>query len=156
MSRRQPMSHFKFLNSLRLINICVCVSLSLYLSFCMSSSQSLSSPDDELSENIWFVWSRTSYSEDKWRCHHADGRTNKRTTSEYRATQSMDSVRLSFAIIMFEMMFMNMWCLLFMEIWIIFKWPHIKTCTLIVIMAGKLELKTSCWSNFPPLYCQMN
>ena len=35
----------------------VCVSLS----FCKSSSWSLSSPDDKLSENIWFVWSRTSY-----------------------------------------------------------------------------------------------
>ena len=77
--------------------VCVCVSLSLYLSFCNSSSQSLSSPDDELSENIWFVWSRTSYSGDKWRCHHADGRTDERT-SENRATQSLDSVRLSFAI----------------------------------------------------------
>ena len=73
------------------------MSLSLYLYFCKSSSQSLSSPDDKLSENIWFVWSRTSYSGDKWRCHHADGRTNKQT-SENRATQSLDSVRLSFAI----------------------------------------------------------
>ena len=58
----------------------------------------MSSPDDKLSENIWFVWSRTSYGGDKWRCRHADGRTNERT-SEYSATQSMDSVRLSFAMI---------------------------------------------------------
>ena len=35
--------------------------LSLYLSFCKSLSRSLSSSDDKLSENIWFVWSRTSY-----------------------------------------------------------------------------------------------
>ena len=42
--------------------VCVCVSLSLYL----SSSRSLSSPDDKLSENIWFVWSKTSYDGDKW------------------------------------------------------------------------------------------
>ena len=74
------------MNSLLLINIayigswkhfvsvfvCVCVSLSLYLSFCNSSSQSLSSPDDELSENIWFVWFKTSYDGDKWRCYHGD------------------------------------------------------------------------------------
>ena len=73
------------------------MSLSLYLTFCKSSSQSLSSPDDNLSENIWFVWSKTSYRGDKWRCHHADGQTTEQT-SEYRATQSMDSVRLSFAI----------------------------------------------------------
>ena len=64
--------------------VCVCVSLSLYLSFCNSSSQSLSSPDDELSENIWFVWSRTSYSGDKWRCHHADGRTDKQTNKQVK------------------------------------------------------------------------
>ena len=36
----------------------------------------VSSPDDKLSENIWFVWSRTSFSGDKWRCHHADGQVN--------------------------------------------------------------------------------
>ena len=35
------------------------MSLSLYLSLC--SSRSMSSPDDKLSENIWFAWSRTSY-----------------------------------------------------------------------------------------------
>ena len=39
----------------------VCVSF-LYLSFCKSSSWSLSSPDGRLSENIWFVWSSISYS----------------------------------------------------------------------------------------------
>ena len=37
----------------------VCVWVSLYLSFCKSPSRSLSSPDDKLSENIWFVWSET-------------------------------------------------------------------------------------------------
>ena len=60
--------------------VCVCVSLSLY--FCRSSSWSLSSPDDKLSENIWFVWSRTSYGGDKWRCHHADRRTNEQVKIE--------------------------------------------------------------------------
>ena len=47
--------HFVF------VFVCVWVSLSLYLSFCKSSSRSMSSPDDKLSENIWFAWSRTSY-----------------------------------------------------------------------------------------------
>ena len=55
--------HFVF------VFVCVWVSLSLYLSSCKSSSRSMSSPDDKLSENIWFVWSRTSYGGDKWRCH---------------------------------------------------------------------------------------
>ena len=38
---------------------------------------------------------------DKWRCYHADGRTDEQT-SENRATQSLDSVRLSFAIQILE------------------------------------------------------
>ena len=29
----------------------------------------------ELSENVWLVWSKTSYSGDKWRCHRCG--TNK-------------------------------------------------------------------------------
>ena len=61
--------HFVF------VIVCVCASLSLY--FCKSSSRSMSSPDDMLSEYIWFVISRTSYGGDKWRCHHGDGRTDK-------------------------------------------------------------------------------
>ena len=79
--------HFVF------VFVCVCVSLS----FCKYSSRSLSSPDDKLSENIWFVWSKTSYGGDKWRCHHGDGRTDGQP-SEYSVTQSVDNVRLSFAI----------------------------------------------------------
>ena len=65
------------------------MSLSLYLSFCKSSSQSMSSPDDKLSENIWLAWSRTSYGGDKWRCHHGD--EQQRTRREYRATQLIDT-----------------------------------------------------------------
>ena len=45
--------------------------------------------DHILTENIWFVWSKTSYSGDKRRCHYA-GRTDKRT-SEDRATQPMEA-----------------------------------------------------------------
>ena len=55
--------HFVF------VFVCVWVSSSLYLYFCKSSFRPMSSPDDKLSENIWFVWSRTSYGGDKWRCH---------------------------------------------------------------------------------------
>ena len=34
--------------------------------------------DHILTENIWFVWSKTTYSVDKWICHYVgrDGRTN--------------------------------------------------------------------------------
>ena len=45
--------HFVFV----CVCVCVCVSVSSYWS--------MSSPDDKLSENIWFVWSKTLYSVDK-------------------------------------------------------------------------------------------
>ena len=57
--------------------------------------------DRILTENIWCVWSRTSYSGDKWRCYQCgtDGRTNdERRTWEDSATQPMDAGWLSFAI----------------------------------------------------------
>ena len=44
-------------------------------------------PPDILTENIWFVWSETSYSGDE-RCH---GTTNHPTNSEDRATQPMEA-----------------------------------------------------------------
>ena len=47
------------------------------------------SQDHILTENIWFVWSETSYSGDKMRCYNA-GRTNERTTED-RATQPMEA-----------------------------------------------------------------
>ena len=46
--------------------------------------------DHILTENIWFVWSETSYSGDKMRCYNA-GRTNERRTTEDRATQPMEA-----------------------------------------------------------------
>ena len=48
--------------------------------------------DDKLSENIWFVWPKTSYDGDKWRCYHGDKQTtnNERTISENRASQPFD------------------------------------------------------------------
>ena len=57
---------------------------------------SVPSPDDKLSENIWFVWSKTSYDGDKWRCYHGDKRT---TISENRASQQIDQGLLTFAIL---------------------------------------------------------
>merc|ERR1712053_59823 len=48
------------------------------------STMSVSSPDDKLSENIWFVWFKTSYDGDKWRCHHGDERTNERTNNKVK------------------------------------------------------------------------
>ena len=54
----------------------------------------MSSPGDKLTENIWFVWSKTSYDRDKWRCYHGD----KRTRSENRASQQIDQGLLTFAI----------------------------------------------------------
>ena len=77
--------------------LCLCIFLFVSLRLCHCH--------DKLSENIWFVWSRKSYGGDKWRCHHGDGRTFNGNLifgiywNEYRATQSVDNVRLSFAIL---------------------------------------------------------
>ena len=51
--------------------------------------------DQELSENVWFVWSKTSYSGD---VTMRDGRTDEQRTREDSATQPLDAGRLSFAI----------------------------------------------------------
>ena len=79
-SRRRIGSRKHFL----FVFVCVCVSLSLFLSFCKSSSLSMPSPDDKLSENIWFVWSKTSYDGDKWRCHHGDDKQTNRQQRNIR------------------------------------------------------------------------
>ena len=73
-------NHFAF------VFVCVCVSLSLYLS-CVSG------PDDKPSENIFFVWSKTSYDGDKWRRHHGDKQPNGKW--KYSANRHL---KLSFAI----------------------------------------------------------
>ena len=38
-------------------------------------------------ENIWFVWSKTSYSGDKWRCHGCGTTTNERTREDSALSQ---------------------------------------------------------------------
>ena len=45
--------------------------------------------DHTLLENIWFVWSETSYSGDERRCYRCG--TNKRPNTEDRATQPMEA-----------------------------------------------------------------
>ena len=45
--------------------------------------------DHILTENIWFVWSETSYSGNERMCHGCG--TNERTNSEDRATQPMEA-----------------------------------------------------------------
>ena len=45
--------------------------------------------DHILKENIWFVWSKTSDSGDKWRCYRCG--TTEQTNSEDRATKPMDA-----------------------------------------------------------------
>ena len=41
--------------------------------------------DHILTENIWFGWSKTSYSEDTWRCHRCG--TNKQTREDRALSQ---------------------------------------------------------------------
>ena len=67
----------------------------------------MSSPNDKFSENIWFVWSKTSYDGDKWRCHHGDKQTtNKR---EYRAIDKAPclSIRIVIWILPSDTVFVN-------------------------------------------------
>ena len=45
--------------------------------------------DHILAENIWFIWSETSYSGDERRCYRCG--TNNRTNTEDRATQPMEA-----------------------------------------------------------------
>ena len=61
-------------------------------------SGSVDSGCHKLLETVWFVWSKASYSGDKWRCYRCGtGRTDRRT-SEYRATQLLICEKLSLAI----------------------------------------------------------
>ena len=49
--------------------------------------------------NVWLVWSKTSYSGDKWRCYKCgtNEQTNKQMTSKDSATQHLICEPLSFA-----------------------------------------------------------
>ena len=48
----------------------------------------------KLSENIWFVWSRMSYSGDMEGCHARTRTDNGRTTDGQRTTEHEDSARI--------------------------------------------------------------
>ena len=47
--------------------------------------------DHILTENIWFVWSETSYSGDERRCYRCGTTKRRRQTTEDRATQPMEA-----------------------------------------------------------------
>ena len=55
--------------------LCICVFVFVYLQVRHPGTLFLRSLYHHLSENIWFVWSKTSYSGDKRRCYQA-GQTN--------------------------------------------------------------------------------
>ena len=67
---------------------CIYVFVFVYLQVRHPKTLFLRSSYHHLSENIWFVWSKTSYSGDRRRCFQA-GQTNKQTTMEDRATQPL-------------------------------------------------------------------
>ena len=64
-----------FLALRHMLYLCICVFVFVYLCRRHLVISVLISLDQELSENVWFVWAKTSYSGDVtiW-----DGRTNKR------------------------------------------------------------------------------
>ena len=59
------------------VYLCICVSVFVYLCMRHLVISVLISLDQELSENVWFVWSKPSYSGDKWRCYQG-GTTKQR------------------------------------------------------------------------------
>ena len=80
-----------------MLYLCICVFVFVYLQVRHPGTLFLRSLYHHLSENIWFVWSKTSYSGDKRRCHQA-GRPNDRTTTtmEDRATQPLGCWKAEF------------------------------------------------------------
>ena len=78
--------------------LCICVFVFVYLQVRHPGTLFLRSLYHHLSENIWFVWSKTSYSGDKRRCYQA-GQTNERRQQWKIGLLSLWAVgRLSFAI----------------------------------------------------------
>ena len=85
--------------TVNMLYLCICVFV--FVHFCMRRLviSVLISLDQELSENVWFVWSKTSYSGD---VTMRDRRTDERTRED-KATQPLDAGRLSFAKITAEL-----------------------------------------------------
>ena len=85
-----------FLALCHVLYLCICVCVFVYETL---GNISLISLDQELSENIWFLWSKTSYiveiSGDVTTAGRMDTRT---TTRKYSATQLLISEKLSLAI----------------------------------------------------------
>ena len=90
-----------FLALRRMLYLCICVFVFVYLCRRHLVISVLISLDQELSENVWFVWSKTPYSGD------VTMRDGRRRTREDRATQPLDAGRLSFAKIFFLPKAMN-------------------------------------------------
>ena len=69
-----------------MLYLCICVFLFVYLCIRHLVISVLISLDQELSENIWFVWPKTSYSGENVGCHACGQRTTDgRTECEDRA-----------------------------------------------------------------------
>ena len=58
--------------TVNMLYLCICVFVFVYLCMRHLVISVLISLDQELSENIWFVWSRTCYKGEKLRCHACD------------------------------------------------------------------------------------
>ena len=65
----------------------ICVFVFVYLQVRHPGTLFLRSLYHHLSENIWFVWSKTSYSGDKRRCYQAGRTTNERTNERTNKQQ---------------------------------------------------------------------
>jgi len=76
---------------------CICVFVFVYLQGRHMGTLFFRFLHHHLSENIWFVWSKTSYSGGKRRCYQAGQTTNERqTTMEDSATQPLGCWKAEF------------------------------------------------------------
>ena len=64
-----------FLALRHMLYLCICVFVFVYLCMRHLEISVLISLDQELSENIWFVWSKTSYCGENVGCHACGRRT---------------------------------------------------------------------------------
>ena len=78
------------------VYLCICVFVFVYLCMRHLVISVLISLDQELSENVWFLWSKTSYS--GYVTDAVGTKERRRPTRKDRATQPLDAGRLSFAI----------------------------------------------------------
>ena len=69
------------------VYLCICVFVFVYLHVRHLGTLFLRSLYHYLSENIWFVWSKTLHNGEKLRCHACDRQTDRQTDTHVKVEQ---------------------------------------------------------------------